>query len=191
MNCEHCNSPKEVSFNRKLKKHLCRRHSVQVSRYGNIRKRTLADKNDFLLKSNHAEIIIYNRKCEEVARAKVDKEDLDRIITAGSWCIDYYGYAMNGKHGAMHRFIIGKREGYEIDHKNRNKLDNRKQNLRFVTHRVNTINRDAKNVFKLSSGRWGAMVGWKGEQNYLGTFDSEREAKSAAKNYKDALIEQV
>lgn len=33
----------------------------------------------------------------------------------------------------MHRFIVGDKPGFVIDHINRNSLDNRKENLRYVT----------------------------------------------------------
>ena len=40
----------------------------------------------------------------------------------------------------MHQFIMGERAGMEIDHINDDKLDNRKENLRFCTHAENRRN---------------------------------------------------
>ena len=37
----------------------------------------------------------------------------------------------------MHILLLGKKKGLEIDHINGNKLDNRRENLRFVKHNVN------------------------------------------------------
>lgn len=57
---------------------------------------------------------------------------------------DKNGYArtcIRGNRIRLHTLIMGKKEGYEIDHINRDKLDNRKSNLRFVTHAENNINR--------------------------------------------------
>ena len=52
--------------------------------------------------------------------------------------MDSGGYAMNGRvKTALHRFLLGKKKGLEIDHVNGNKLDNRRNNLRFVKHHVN------------------------------------------------------
>lgn len=45
---------------------------------------------------------------------------------------------------SMHRLITGMRKGM-IDHKNRNGLDNRKENLRFCSARENSYNRVRKN----------------------------------------------
>ena len=41
----------------------------------------------------------------------------------------------------MHRLINKPSVGFEIDHINRNKLDNRKENLRIVTRSQNQMNR--------------------------------------------------
>jgi hypothetical protein len=41
----------------------------------------------------------------------------------------------------MHRFIMNAQPNTELDHINGNSLDNRKQNLRFTTHRENLRNR--------------------------------------------------
>lgn len=49
---------------------------------------------------------------------------------------------INGKNDAIHRVIMGKKPGYEVDHINRDKLDNRRSNLRFVTHQQNLSNRN-------------------------------------------------
>lgn len=43
---------------------------------------------------------------------------------------------------AIHRLIMGSKKGHEVDHKNRNKLDNRRSNLRFLTHQENLRNRN-------------------------------------------------
>ena len=61
--------------------------------------------------------------------------------------VDKKGYlSWNTKecwHYPVHQMIIGKApKGFVIDHINRNKLDNRRQNLRFVTPSENTLNSD-------------------------------------------------
>lgn len=56
----------------------------------------------------------------------------------------YSGYAfvrIDGKRDALHRVIMGRQEGCEVDHINRVKLDNRLINLRFLTHQENLRNR--------------------------------------------------
>ena len=63
--------------------------------------------------------------------------------------INNWGYVtvyIEGKTYKMHRLVleafVGPRpEGYECDHKNRNKLDNRLCNLHWVTRSENSLNR--------------------------------------------------
>jgi hypothetical protein len=58
---------------------------------------------------------------------------------------DRYGYPRLSRaynREAVHRHIMGKRDGLVIDHINGNKLDNRRSNLRHVTQHTNTLNRN-------------------------------------------------
>lgn len=52
----------------------------------------------------------------------------------------------------IHTEVMGKREGFQIDHINRNRLDNRRENLRFVTMSQNRMNagprKDSKTGYK-------------------------------------------
>lgn len=55
----------------------------------------------------------------------------------------YLVYKVGHKHYSVHQLIMGKApKGFCIDHINRNKLDNRRKNLRFVTYSENSINSD-------------------------------------------------
>jgi HNH endonuclease len=47
----------------------------------------------------------------------------------------------------LHHFIVGKKDGLEVDHRDGNGLNDRKSNLRHVTHIKNILNRK----YKLSS----------------------------------------
>ena len=67
----------------------------------------------------------------------------------------------------MHRLVLGlKKEDPIVDHKNRKKYDNRKQNLRYSNKQTNGINRGAnknnqlgiKGVFKLKNGHYQAKI---------------------------------
>ena len=89
--------------------------------------------------------------------AIVDKEDFywlnqwkwlfDGKCAARAEHIKGSGRYPNAKynHIQMHRLILEKynllKDGLETDHINRNPLDNRKKNLRVVTHKENAINR--------------------------------------------------
>ena len=75
----------------------------------------------------------------------IDKDDLEKI-SHHTWHLNQTGYAdcklTSGPHLKAHHVIIGKPpEGMVTDHINRNKLDNRKANLRHVTPHENSMNR--------------------------------------------------
>ncbi|MCE7699722.1 MAG: HNH endonuclease [Methanobacterium paludis] len=95
----------------------------------------------------------------------------------------------------MHRLIMGAPKGMVVDHINHNGLDNRKSNLRVVTHRQNMQNRKNKGTsnypgvhFKKENHKWVARIRIGKEMKYLGIFDNER---TAAKKYEEAVREMV
>ena len=91
----------------------------------------------------------------------------------------------------IHIFIKGDREGFEIDHKNRNRLDNRQDNLRYSTRNQNQWNKDKyknntsgfKGVsFKKPNNKWVAQIKLNGRLHIAGYFDTAREAAIAYNN---------
>lgn len=71
----------------------------------------------------------------------------------------------------------------DIDHINQNKLDNRIENLREVSRSTNAFNNKALNV-SLNGNNWRARIG----QQYIGTFKTQEEALTAAKEYKQTYL---
>jgi len=78
------------------------------------------------------------------AQILVDKKDL-KGIDLSSLSISSNGYALLGGKKYLHRIIMCAPEGMEVDHKNLNKLDNRRQNLRICSHSGNMMNRVKQN----------------------------------------------
>lgn len=99
----------------------------------------------------------------------------------------YYSSAkIDGKIVLMHRFIMGAKSEQIIDHINKNSLDNRKANLRFVTHSENCHNiRNKKNSFSNYRGvyrhhnKFIAKLKINKKQCYLGLFDTQELAAEA------------
>jgi hypothetical protein len=121
--------------------------------------------------------------------AIVDAEDYERVISVGSWCFDRYPRKkIHGKLEYMHRFILGDACGKYTDHKNLDKLDNRRSNLR-VCSQVNNIQNcgikknnacGLKGIYynKLRK-KWHAQIMFNWKRVNLGFFTSPEEAHAA------------
>lgn len=99
-----------------------------------------------------------------------------------------YAYIfINKKRFSLHRYILGLNIG-EIDHVNGNPLDNRRSNLRIVSHQENMRNQrphqDSCGPFKgiwwsATCQKWAAQICHKGKKFYLGLFGDPIEAARA------------
>lgn len=133
--------------------------------------------------------------------AQVDDEDYDWLC-AFSWCWAH-GYAQttiaNDKRKYMHQLLMPAQPGLVTDHINRNKLDNRRANLRHVTCSENMRNTPARNpvglkgVYLRKRGPrcktwlrpWAATAVWRRKQYHLGCFATKEEAAAAYVNFVD------
>lgn len=181
----------------KLSKGLCSKHYMQLKRYGKFlddNPRTKFDPNEIIIYDNYAEIVIYDKNCLEIAKTKIDIEDVERVKNL-MWCNNGDGYIIsnkNSKHSKfyLHRFIM-KYDGENfIDHINHNKLDNRKCNLRIVNPQQNMMNRIA--IKPTSSGivgvnyvkktkKWKSVIMLNRKTIFLGYYDDINEAIKARK----------
>lgn len=92
-----------------------------------------------------------------------------------SLCIDSARYE---GHRVAWLMTYGAFPDAQIDHINRNPLDNRIENLRLATPSQNTTNRSGvKGYTKLRTGRFQAQIKLSGKCKYLGSFASDREAR--------------
>lgn len=93
----------------------------------------------------------------------------------------------------MHRLICCAEKNEEIDHINRNKLDNRKSNLRIVAHWENSHNRSKGNGVRKPKGRnkWCAQIYVNNKRIYLGSFGTKEEAMNARINAEKTLLPTV
>lgn len=92
----------------------------------------------------------------------IDKEDFDKVSSVKtSWYLIYNRGRIESvvtkiqkhkirKSVKLHQLIMGKYEPFVIDHINGNVLDNRKENLRFVT--ISENNTNLTDTYKSSSG---------------------------------------
>lgn len=129
----------------------------------------------------------------------VDDEDLE-LISKHSWYITPQGYACcalrvaPGKKGrrtiGMHRLILGDPATPSIDHINRDRLDNRKENLCACTDSENNRNKPTiqgkKSIYRGVSphrGDWQVVIRINGILTWLGKYKTEEEAALIAAPY--------
>ena len=132
-------------------KSYCEKHYTQIRKHGKILDRTRFDANEIIIYDDYAEIVLYNCKNEEVTRALIDLDDIERV-NKYKWHLDNDGYiqtTINNKHIRLHRFLMNIWEedfswDRVINHINHNRLDNRKSNLEIVTQKEN-MNKSTRN----------------------------------------------
>lgn len=183
--CSVCN--KECKT---LKRGMCEKHYRQFMKYGEC-KRTKYDPNEIVEYEDYAEIILYDKHCEEIARALIDLDDVDNVKEY-KWCIDAYGYVRGGstKKIQLHRFIMNCPDGKVVDHINHNPLDNRKSNLRICTKQQNEMNisirsHNTSGITGVSihkqTNKWRAYIEYNQKYIHLGLFNTKEEAIEARK----------
>lgn len=170
---------------------MCNRHYLQMQKHGKFYK-TVFDPNDIIINNEYAEVIIRNRHGDIISIAMIDLTDVD-IIKQYKWNLSG-GYArtvVDGHGLFMHKVIMGDfNNNFTIDHINRNRLDNRKSNLRIVTLQENSFNQSVyKNntsgvagvLFNKSKNKWEASIQVNKKRIYLGTFINKEDAINARK----------
>lgn len=131
----------------------------------------------------------------------VDAADAE-WLSEWRWCLHNDGYAARWetvdsrfRTVFMHRAILGLEHGdpRKTDHVNRDRLDNRRANLRIATNAENSQNIPAKGgsrhrgvSFHKQSGKWMARGKLNGVEHYLGLYDDEHEAARASAAWRAA-----
>lgn len=108
-----------------------------------------------------------------------------------NWYFSTVGYVRNNEIGQMHRIVFERKigskipHGYEIDHINRDKLDNRRSNLRLATHSQNAVNyshgtrlNEYRGIAK-HRNKWTAKIQKDGKKIYIGIFNTPESASHA------------
>jgi hypothetical protein len=135
--------------------------------------------------------------------ALVDDAD-HALVSRWKWRLAPNGYARRSTYRGcmlMHRLVYGDvPAGLEVDHINRNKLDNRRANLRAVTHNVNQRNapggRNNTSGYKGVSydkarGKWRAATKHNGRHILIGRYSTPQEASAAYLAWQSAIVPQI
>jgi hypothetical protein len=123
--------------------------------------------------------------------ALIDDEDFE-LVNKFKWCAEkrrntFYASTclVDGRVFHMHSLILLKTTGHEVDHDNRNGLDNRRLNLKLVTRSQNNLNSGLRrdNTTKIkgvyynkSNKNWYARISVNKKWIYLGSFATKEEA---------------
>ena len=132
------------------------------------------------------------------AWALIDKDDA-YIVFKKRWHLTAQGYPATGRGVLMHRLILdGKIGGGKVpDHISRDKLDNRKSNLRIVPVARNALNTGARSQWRGRSTsskyrgvswhggkkKWRANARLAGQQNHLGYYTDEKAAARVVQKF--------
>ncbi|MGN6757141.1 MAG: HNH endonuclease [Thermomicrobiales bacterium] len=131
--------------------------------------------------------------------AFIDAEDAPRVL-AHAWCLartrtGFYAQRRDSSTRrpiTLHMFLTEAPPGIEVDHKNGDGLDNRRENLRLATRQQNAMNTplraDNKTGYKGVSedkrrGGYRASIRVNGKQISIGRFDDPRNAALAYDAY--------
>lgn len=131
-------------------------------------------------------------------------DDLYELLNSLKWCAVYNKEIKNyyvrrtiskknlpdgkSRPDALHWYVIGRPlKGLVVDHINGNSLDNRRENLRIATTRMNGQNRREHRAGGLpgcerSGKKWAARIRYKGKRIYIGTFMTREDAHLAYLN---------
>ena len=185
--CDVCGSDHHVIYHNG--EYFCLRHYSQIKNLGGLMDRTVFDRNDYVIDGNVAYIILNNKEYEEVGRAIIDLDDLERLIQY-KWRLNSWGYAetrIDRKSVLMQRMILNEYDSKNIpDHINRITLDNRKSNLRVVDKSFNAVNTDIRtsNTSGVTGVSWNKNANsWRAYINYQG----QRIELGHRKNFEDAV----
>jgi len=127
----------------------------------------------------------------------IDKEDYDFVKSRTWHFTDGYLYSYNL--GLLHRELLKEqlKDGFEVDHINKNRVDNRKSNLRVVTRQQNMYN---KSKYKTNTSgyagikwnkrldKWQAQITHNKKRIHLGVFDDLQEAIKARRIAEDKFV---
>jgi len=174
-------------------KNLCHKHYKRLLKYGVVNK-TRFDKNKIIKYQTCAEVILYNIKCKEIARTLIDLDEID-LVKQYKWHLAKTGYTATRIDKKqiilLHKLIMNEDNGLVVDHINRNKLDNRKCNLRYLNRYQHAMNMSKKKNntsgivgvdWNKKQQKWRARIKYNGKYINLGSFNKIEDAKIARMN---------
>ena len=138
------------------------------------------EKNEVMYEKDYAVIWTVDVKGNKNKGYKVDIVDLP-LIENYRWSVSTDGYAKS-RTLKMHRLILGTKTGEITDHINQDKTDNRRNNLRIVSHSLNmrnsktTMNKSGHKHIVIIGNKYSVQLRCRGKKYYVGASNTIEEA---------------
>jgi hypothetical protein len=118
--------------------------------------------------------------------AKIDDADFEHLKDL-RW-YNGHGYAVLCNGVSLHQKLMGRPpKGFVTDHINQDKLDNRRSNLRFVTHKLNHLNSQRQWIME-HQGKWRVRFVLKEMKIDISGIETRGEAQSIATLLRGSLM---
>lgn len=162
-------------------------------------------KNEFEVRGEITAIFL-KKRTGEIFETIIDTEDLPKIKDFSyTWNVTstkksktlYAKGEINKRTVRLHRYITDAPQGYDVDHINGDGLDNRKSNLRVLTHQENLQNRGPKHnntagyrgvSWNKALEKWQAFIVMDRKKKHLGYFIDVHEAGRVAAEARAELM---
>lgn len=175
--CTVCGSVKDIR-NKDGYGFLCGRHRCQIEKHNRIFIGS-KDYSRIEIFEKYAMVELYDINRQVVDFALIDKEDVAKVSKHKWWMNDGYATTkLNNSSVYMHNIILKTKD--IADHINRNRLDNRRDNLRNVSRSENMMNsklskRNRSGVkgvtYDKARGKWMAQIRANKKSYALGRFE--------------------
>lgn len=138
---------------------------------------SVVNKNDFIIDSDIAYLIPSNTN----NKVLIDADDVDKVSKI-YWSENEYGYCCgdyNGKSIRLHEYIMDSFPGFVVDHKNGDKRNNKKSNLRQTLQALNVKNRlrgNSLNGIKKTKEGYEVTITCNKSKIFVGAYKAYEEA---------------
>lgn len=148
--------------------------------------------NKYIFKDDYIELQILDENENILAIGKIDFEDYD-FVSSHKWHRsdkNQNGYLASNtsEYTLLHTCLLGKIDGYVVDHENRDRTDCRRSNLRHVSEQLNSINKGKQSnntsghvgvSWEKSREKWEAYIKLNKKKKFLGYYDDIEDAVKA------------
>lgn len=197
LNSKHMCAVEFCSENAKFKLndiYYCGRHYNQIKNNGGILEFTKVDKNKFRIEDGVCYVEHYDKNYNVLGEFIIDIEDI-WVLDKYRFGVSNHGYPMTNGIYLSDILMNNTDKKHIVDHINRDKLDNRKSNLRLCDRLQNNRNKNKhKNntsgvvgVRKTKNNKWSAFIGIDYKSHSLGTYDEFDDAVKS-RILKEAVI---